>query len=234
MLTKKMLELLEFIHARQLRDGIPPSFDEMKDHLGLRSKSGIHRLITSMEERGYLRRLPHKARAIEIVKLPEALQAKGFAPRVIDGDMPDSGPETSSMPNEAIGIDSFGASDIPLMGRIAAGGPIEAVPQNDRISVPNSMMSRSGAHYALEIKGDSMIEIGINDGDVVVIREANTAENGDIVVAKIDDQDVTLKRYRRRGGTVALEPANAAYVVQTYPEDRVAIQGKLVGLIRSY
>lgn len=227
MLTKKMLELLEFIHARQSRDGVPPSFDEMKDHLGLRSKSGIHRLITSMEERGYLRRLPHKARAIEIVKLPETI-ANGL--NVIDGGMSDA----PAMPNDAMAVAAAGALNIPLQGKIAAGGPIEAVRQDEHITVPGAMLQRGGQHYALEIKGDSMIEAGINDGDVVVIRECQTAENGEIVVAKIDDQDVTLKRFRRRGSIIALEPANADYVVQTYPDDRVQVQGKLVGLIRTY
>ena len=231
MLTKKMLELLEFIHERQARDGVPPSFDEMKDHLGLRSKSGIHRLITSMEERGYLRRLPHKARAIEILRLPDALSSPGFVPRVIDGGGPSA---PGALPRDAIAVEATGAFDIPLQGRIAAGGPIEAVPQSDSVTVPGSMLGRGGNHYALEVKGDSMIDIGINDGDVVVIRECQTAENGDIVVAKIDDRDVTLKRFRRRGSIIALEPANATYVVQTYPEDRVQIQGKLVGLIRTY
>ncbi|WP_138470164.1 transcriptional repressor LexA [Poseidonocella sp. HB161398] len=227
MLTKKMLELLEFIHERQSHDGVPPSFDEMKDHLGLRSKSGIHRLITSMEERGYLRRLPHKARAIEILRLPDNLASPGFTPRVIEGSAREA-------PAGAMQVERGGAFDIPLQGRIAAGGPIEAVRQEEAVTVPGSMLSRGGNHYALEVQGDSMIDAGINDGDIVVIRETETADNGEIVVAKIDDQDVTLKRYRRRGRTIALEPANAAYVVQTYPEDRVQIQGKLVGLIRTY
>ncbi len=229
MLTKKMLELLEFIHERQSRDGVPPSFDEMKDHLGLRSKSGIHRLITSMEERGYLRRLPHKARAIEILRLPDNMAAPGFTPRVIEG----SG-GAAPMPPGAMQIERGGAWDIPLQGRIAAGGPIEAVRQDEAVTVPGSMLSRGGNHYALEVQGDSMIDVGINDGDIVVIRETSAAENGEIVVAKIDDESVTLKRYRRRGRTIALEPANASHVVQTYPEDRVQIQGKLVGLIRTY
>ncbi|MBE3639219.1 transcriptional repressor LexA [Mangrovicoccus algicola] len=228
MLTKKMLELLEFIHERQSRDGVPPSFDEMKDHLGLRSKSGIHRLITSMEERGYLRRLPHKARAIEILRLPDTLANPGFAPRVIEGS------RGGEAPAGAIAVDHGGAWDIPLQGRIAAGGPIEAVRQEESVTVPGSMLSRGGNHYALEVQGDSMIDIGINDGDIVVIREGSSAENGEIVVAKIDDETVTLKRYRRRGRTIALEPANAAHVVQTYSEDRVQIQGRLVGLIRTY
>lgn len=229
MLTKKMLELLEFIHESQTREGVPPSFDEMKDHLGLRSKSGIHRLITSMEERGYLRRLPHKARAIEIVKLPETLAGSGL--RVIEGSAP---PPQPAPPSEAMAVGSLGIAELPMLGRIAAGGPIEAVRQTEHVAVPGGMISRGGAHYALEIKGDSMIDAGINDGDVVVIRECQTAENGEIVVAKIDDQDVTLKRFRRRGGTIALEPANPDYIVQTYPENRVQIQGKLVGLIRTY
>ncbi len=171
---------------RQSRDGVPPSFDEMKDHLGLRSKSGIHRLITSMEERGYLRRLPHKARAIEIVRLPDGFSGGGFVPQVIDGDAPD---RPAGPPNGAMVVADGGAVDIPKLGRIAAGGPIEAVRQDDHVTVPGPMLSRGGQHYALEIKGDSMIEAGINDGDVVVIREAQTAENGEIVVASKDDGD---------------------------------------------
>ncbi|MEM8555369.1 MAG: transcriptional repressor LexA [Pseudomonadota bacterium] len=236
MLTKKMLELLEFIHERLTRDGVPPSFDEMKDHLGLRSKSGVHRLITSMEERGYIRRLPHKARALEIVKLPDTMVAPGGpALRLVDtGPARPGFAEPPAPPIGSMEVAPAGVAELPLLGRIAAGGPIEAVEQNAHVAVPGSMLSRGGSHYALEVHGDSMIDAGINDGDVVVIRECQTADNGEIVVAKVDDKDVTLKRFRQRGNTIALEPANAAHVVQTYTSDRVQIQGKLVGLIRTY
>ncbi len=227
MLTKKQLDLLTFIHKRVQKDGVPPSFDEMKEALDLRSKSGIHRLITALEERGFIRRLAHRARAIEIVKLPDAMDAGGFRPRVIEGD-------ARPAPREAMPVEAD-AFDLPLMGRIAAGTPIEAIAQvSNNISVPGSMISSSAHHYALEVKGDSMIEAGINDGDVVVIREQATAENGDIVVALIEDQEATLKRLRRRGGAIALEAANPAYETRVYREDQVRIQGRLVGLIRTY
>ncbi|MEO1239173.1 MAG: transcriptional repressor LexA [Pseudomonadota bacterium] len=226
MLTKKQLDLLEFIHKRVQRDGVPPSFDEMKDALDLRSKSGIHRLITALEERGFIRRLAHRARAIEIVKMPESI-AKGFVPKVIEGDRP-------GRPANAIPLSS-GVVDLPLMGRIAAGVPIEAISEKSNdVSVPSSMLSSQGHHYALEVKGDSMIDAGINDGDVVVIRETNTAENGDIVVALVEGHEATLKRFRRKGATIALEAANPAYETRLFQDDQVKVQGKLVGLIRSY
>ena len=226
MLTRKQLDLLEFIHKRLERDGVPPSFDEMKDALNLRSKSGIHRLITALEERGFIRRLAHRARAIEIVRMPESLQARGFQPIVIENDPPEPPPE--AMPVSAA------ASEVPVMGRIAAGVPIEAINDFTRnVAVPDTMLGQ-GRHYALEVKGDSMIEAGINDGDVVVIREQGTAETGDIVVALVDGQEATLKRFRRRGGAIALEPANAAYETRVLREDQVQVQGRLVGLIRSY
>ena len=252
MLTRKQLELLEFIQKRLARDGVPPSFDEMKDALDLRSKSGIHRLITALEERGFIRRLAHRARAIEIVKLPESLEraaaaraalevdraaapsreqtsAGGFAPRVIDGDRPD---ET---PRAALPIETVYALELPVMGRIAAGVPIEAISEvSHHIAVPGSMLSDRGEHYALEVKGDSMIEAGINDGDIVVIRETNTASNGDIVVALVEDHEATLKRFYRRGGMIALEAANVAYETRMLRDDQVKVQGRLVGLIRSY
>jgi repressor LexA len=228
MLTRKQRDLLAFIHRRVQRDGVPPSFDEMKDALDLRSKSGIHRLITALEERGFIRRLAHRARAIEIVRLPEDLAAPGFTPRVIDGDRPDMPPPEA----RAVAVD---ASSVPLMGRIAAGVPIEAIQDgSSHVAVPGQMLDRGGEHYALEVRGDSMIEAGINDGDVVVIREQRTAENGDIVVALVDGQEATLKRYRRAKGMIALEAANAAYETRMLPEDRVKVQGRLVGLIRSY
>jgi len=226
MLTKKQLELLEFIHKRVQRDGVPPSFDEMKDALDLRSKSGIHRLITALEERGFIRRLAHRARAIEIVKMPEAA-SKGFVPKVIEGDRPER-------PANAIPLDG-GVVDLPLMGRIAAGVPIEAISEkSDDVSVPASMLGAKGHHYALEVKGDSMIDAGINDGDVVVIRETQTAENGDIVVALVEGHEATLKRFRRKGATIALEAANPAYETRLFRDDQVKVQGRLVGLIRTY
>lgn len=241
MLTKKQLDLLDFIQTRLQRDGVPPSFDEMKEALDLRSKSGIHRLITALEERGFIRRLAHRARAIEIVKLPDALADKhrgrgaqaaqgGFAPRVIDGDRPDSPPPTRALP-----VQTIEAIELPMMGRIAAGVPIEAISHmSHSVTVPSSMLSGRGDHYALEVRGDSMIEAGINDGDVVVIRETSVADNGDIVVALVEDQEATLKRFLRRGDTIALEAANPAYETRVYPDHMVKVQGRLVGLIRTY
>ena len=228
MLTKKQLDLLEFIHKRVQRDGVPPSFDEMKEALDLRSKSGIHRLITALEERGFIRRLAHRARALEILKLPDSMQSKpGFAPRVIDGDRPDSKPAAARQIENA-------SVDLPVMGRIAAGTPIAAISEvSHNIAVPQSMLGQ-GSHYALEVRGDSMIEAGINDGDVVVIRETQNASNGDIVVALVEDQEATLKRFRQNGSTIALEPANAAMSPQVYRDDQVKVQGRLVGLIRTY
>ena len=228
MLTHKQLELLDFIKTRTERDGVPPSFDEMKDALSLRSKSGIHRLITALEERGFIRRLAHRARALEIIKLPEAMMRPGFSPTVIEGSRADP-------PRGALPIEAVYALEIPVMGRIAAGVPIEAISEvSHHVAVPGSMLSGSGQHYALEVKGDSMIEAGINDGDIVVIREQTTAENGDIVVALIADSEATLKRFRRRGGMIALEAANPAYETRVYPDHQVKVQGRLVGLIRSY
>jgi len=228
MLTRKQLELLDFIQKRVARDGVPPSFDEMKEALDLRSKSGIHRLITALEERGFIRRLAHRARAIEIVKLPEAMEKPGFTPRVIDGDRPEQ-------PRGAMAVSEVHALELPVMGRIAAGVPIEAISEvSHHVAVPGSMLSGRGQHYALEVKGDSMIEAGINDGDIVVIREQTTADNGDIVVALVEGHEATLKRFRRRGGMIALEAANPAYETRVLPEDQVKVQGRLVGLIRSY
>jgi repressor LexA len=228
MLTKKQLDLLEFIHKRVQRDGVPPSFDEMKEALDLRSKSGIHRLITALEERGFIRRLAHRARALEILKLPDTMQTQsGFSPRVIDGDRPDA------IPPAAREIENV-AIELPVMGRIAAGTPIAAISEvSHNVAVPHSMLGQ-GEHYALEVKGDSMIEAGINDGDIVVIRETKKADNGDIVVALVEDQEATLKRFRQTGGTIALEPANAALTTQVYRDDQVKVQGRLVGLIRTY
>lgn len=232
MLTRKQIQLLEFIQARMARDGVPPSFDEMKVALDLRSKSGIHRLVTALEERGFIRRLPHRARALEIVRLPDSLsKGTGFQPRIIDGSVPD---RPAPLPRGAMEI-AVSAVELPVMGRIAAGVPIEAISEvSHHIAVPSSMLAGKDHHYALEVKGDSMIEAGINDGDVVVIREQDTAENGDIVVALVEGFEATLKRYRRKGGMIALEAANPAYETRVLPEEKVRVQGRLVGLIRSY
>lgn len=232
MLTKKQLDLLEFIQKRVKRDGVPPSFDEMKEALGLRSKSGIHRLITALEERGYIHRLAHRARALEVVRLPESLggPANGFAPRVIDGDRNNIPQPASAMP-----VSEAQAMDIPVMGRIAAGVPISAISEvSHSVAVPSQMLAAQGNHYALEVKGDSMIEAGINDGDVVVIRETSSADNGDIVVALVENNEATLKRYMRRGDTIALEAANSAYETRVFPVGQIKVQGRLVGLIRTY
>ena len=228
MLTRKQLELLDFIQKRMDRDGVPPSFDEMKEALDLRSKSGIHRLITALEERGFIRRLAHRARAIEIVKVPEAMSKPGFTPKVIQGDRTDP-------PKGALPVEASSVLELPVMGRIAAGVPIEAISEvSHHVAVPGSMVSGRGNHYALEVKGDSMIEAGINDGDIVVIREQTTADNGDIVVALVEGHEATLKRFRRRGNMIALEAANPAYETRVLPEGQVKVQGRLVGLIRSY
>ena len=227
MLTRKQLDLLTFIHKNLQKDGVPPSFDEMKEALDLRSKSGIHRLITALEERGFIRRLAHRARAIEIIKLPDTMENSGFSPKLIKGGI-------SERPARALPIDSA-VMELPVMGRIAAGTPIAAISEvSHNISVPSSMLASSGRHYALEVKGDSMIEAGINSGDIVVIREQPSADNGDIVVALIEDEEATLKRLRRRGSAIALEAANSNYETRVYREDQVRIQGKLVGLIRTY
>jgi len=231
MLTKKQLQLLDFINKRVQRDGVPPSFDEMKEALDLRSKSGIHRLITALEERGFIRRLAHRARAIEIVKLPDAMQSPGFQPRVIEGRRP----APPAIPPGAMAVDAVHAMELPVMGRIAAGTPIEAISEvSHHVAVPGQMLSSGSSHYALEVKGDSMIEAGINDGDIVVIRETSTAQNGDIVVALVEGHEATLKRFRRRGNAIALEAANPAYETRVLPEEKVRVQGRLVGLIRTY
>ncbi|SHI67822.1 transcriptional repressor LexA [Wenxinia saemankumensis] len=230
MLTKKQLDLLDFIHKRVQRDGVPPSFDEMKDALDLRSKSGIHRLITALEERGFIRRLAHRARALEIVRLPDSLAGRtgGFTPRVVDGDRPDAPPPRQARPV------TVEAVELDVMGRIAAGVPIAAIAEvSSRVAVPASMVGR-GSHYALEVRGDSMIEAGINDGDVVVIRETSAVDDGDIVVAVVQGEEATLKRLRRSGTSVALEAANPAYPTRTFSAADVEVRGRLVGLIRSY
>jgi repressor LexA len=227
MLTRKQYDLLHFIHKRLQRDGVPPSFDEMKDALDLRSKSGIHRLITALEERGFIRRLPHRARAIEIVRLPESRDGGGFHPALVEGSRPEQAP--AARPVEAASL------ELPVMGRIAAGTPIEAIQHvSHNVAVPAAMLASVGRHYALEVKGDSMINAGINSGDVVVIQEQATAQNGDIVVALIEGEEATLKTFRRRGTTIALEAANPAYETRLYQDHQVRVQGKLVGLIRTY
>jgi len=226
MLTRKQLELLELIDTCMKRDGVPPSFDEMKDALNLRSKSGIHRLITALEERGFIRRLAHRARAIEVLRMPENVEPR-VVPRVIEG-----GAQGRAAP---AGGRVVHAMELPVMGRIAAGTPIEAISEvSHMMAVPGAMLSGQGQHYALEVRGDSMIEAGINDGDIVVIREQTTADNGDIVVALVEGQEATLKRFRRMRGMIALEAANAAYETRILRDDQVQVQGRLVGLIRSY
>ncbi len=238
MLTRKQHELLLFIHERLKETGIPPSFDEMKEALDLASKSGIHRLITALEERGFIRRLPNRARALEVLRMPDSIApglnaARRFSPSVIEGSLgktppPSRVPAASNDDEEASGI------SVPVMGRIAAGVPIDAIQhQTHSISVPPDMLS-GGEHYALEVKGDSMIEAGIFDGDTVVIRNAQTANPGDIVVALVDDEEATLKRFRRKGASIALEAANPAYETRIFGPDRVKVQGRLVGLIRRY
>ena len=228
MLTRKQIDLLKLIHERMEREGVAPSFDEMKDALDLRSKSGIHRLITALEERGFIRRLPHKARAIEVLKLPDALNRNEM--RVIDGGVTEKpAPPRAAMPVEAAAL------SLPVMGRIAAGTPIEAISEVvSDIAVPGNMLRGRANHYALEVQGDSMIDLGINDGDIVVIREQDTADNGDIVVALVDGYEATLKRFRRQNGMIALEAANPAYETRLLRDDQVQVQGRLVGLIRSY
>ena len=238
MLTRKQYELLRFINERLKEAGVPPSFDEMKDALDLRSKSGIHRLITALEERGFIRRLPNRARAIEVIKLPELSGngngngRRGFTPSVIEGTL---GKVRSTSNNNAMNEDDGNHPvAVPVMGRIAAGTPIEALQtRSHTISVPPDMLG-SGEHYALEVRGDSMVDAGILDGDMALIQRNETAETGDIVVALIDEEVATLKRFRRRGASIALEPANTSYEVRILPPNRVKIQGKLIGLYRKY
>jgi repressor LexA len=235
MLTRKQSELLRFIHERLKETGVPPSFDEMKEALDLRSKSGIHRLILALEERGFIRRLPNRARALEVLRLPEsatpsAARGAKFSPSVIEGNL--GRVRAVTAPSEENGDRNVVA--IPVMGRIAAGTPITALQNRSHtISLPPEMLS-PGEHYALEVRGDSMIEAGIFESDTVIIRKQETAETGDIVVALIDDEEATLKRLRRRGASIALEAANPAYETRIFGPDRVRIQGKLVSLIRKY
>jgi repressor LexA len=263
MLTRKQHELLLFINERLKASGISPSFDEMKEALDLKSKSGIHRLITALEERGFIRRLAHRARALEVLKLPETSAAtrnvhhgnedstspRGFSPNVIPGNFRraltgdhstltnDASQDRASTASSPGGAGSPGAAEavsLPLYGRIAAGTPIEAFPDyTNTVTVPPSMLG-NGEHYALEVAGDSMIDAGILDGDTAIIQRCDTAENGSIVVALIEDQEVTLKRIRKRKHAIALEPANSLYETRIFGPDQVTVQGKLVGLLRTY
>jgi repressor LexA len=245
MLTTKQKELLVFIHVRLQETGVPPSFEEMKEALDLQSKSGVHRLIMALEERGFIRRLPHRARAIEVIKLPDAMHAahgglggrghggegaparSGFNPGVIEG----SGRRPAQL--APANLSSHPAS-VPLMGRIAAGVPISAIQNHTQdITVPPNLVG-SGEHFALEVKGDSMIDAGINEGDIVIVRRCETAENGDIVVALVDKEEATLKRLRKKGASIALEAANPNYETRIFGPDQVDIQGRLVGLIRKF
>lgn len=239
MLTHKQYELLLFIHNRLKETGIPPSYDEMKEALDLASKSGIHRLITALEERGFIRRLPNRARALEVLKLPETMlqslnSPRKFLPNVIEGTK--NKPLKNISQKEVASGESGQAANVnvPVMGRIAAGVPISAIQnQTNMLSLPPDMIG-SGEHYALEVRGDSMINAGIFDGDTVIIKRGDTANPGEIIVALVDDEEATLKRYRRRGASIALEAANPAYETRIFGPNRIKIQGKLVGLIRRY
>jgi repressor LexA len=221
MLTAKQKELLLYIHERIKETGVSPSFDEMKEALDLASKSGIHRLITALEERGFLRRLPHRARALEVLKLP-------------DSAAPSAPPKGRGAFRPSVVSEGRSNGGVPILGQIAAGVPIEAL-QNEigRVAAPPDMLG-SGEHFALEVKGDSMIQAGILDGDVVILKRTETADSGDIVVALIDSEEATLKRLRKRGNSIALEAANPAYETRIFGPDRVRIQGKLVAMIRRY
>lgn len=270
MLTRKQHELLTFIHERMRESGVPPSFDEMKDALDLKSKSGIHRLITALEERGFIRRLPYRARALEILRMPEALQRPlggagsaagasrgGFSPSVVEGGKGEGGKgadgkgagrkgrdrddvrqgglaDDADIPNPLADEDYERAVNIPVMGRIAAGTPISAIQNPMHTIAVSPDFITGGEHYALEVRGDSMIEAGILDGDIVVIRRQDVANTGDIIVALIDAEEATLKRFRRRGSSIALEAANPAYETRVLGPDRVQIQGRLVSLVRRY
>lgn len=245
MLTRKQYELLMFIHERVRETGIPPSFDEMKEALDLKSKSGIHRLITALEERGFLRRMEKRARALEVLKLPDnmaetlrpattrsqAQRSVHHAGRRADIRMADT---RAPAPRRGYGDGGEAAINVPLVGRIAAGTPIEALQNKTAdVPVPGGMIGK-GSHYALEVTGDSMINAGILDGDTVIIQESDSANTGEIVVALVDNEEATLKRLRRRGDSIALEAANPAYETRLYGADRVKVQGRLVGLIRRY
>ena len=231
MLTRKQHELLRFIHERLRESGVPPSFDEMKDALDLKSKSGIHRLITALEERGFIRRLPNRARALEVLRLPENTGGNGrrFTPSVVEGGL-----GRAKAPAPAPAEEKSRDQSIPVMGRIAAGTPISAIQNKSHSITLSPDFLAQGEHYALEVRGDSMVEAGILDGDLVVIRRQDNANTGDIVVALIDDEEATLKRFRRRGSSIAIEAANPSYETRVLGPDRVKIQGKLVSLVRRY
>jgi repressor LexA len=223
MLTKKQKNLLLYINKKIRSTGISPSYEEMKNSLNLKSKSGIHRLISALEERGFVKRLAHKARALEVVKLPENASANDifntFTPSIIKGGL-DKSPST--------------ASEISILGNIAAGTPIEAIQQEvDRVTLPEDLQN-NGEHYGLKVKGDSMIEAGINDGDTVIVKKTTNIESGQIAVVLIDDQEATLKRIRKKGNTIALEAANKNYGTKIYAAHRIKIQGKLVSLYRNF
>jgi repressor LexA len=225
---------LLFINERLKEEGVPPSFEEMKGALNLQSKSGVHRLIVALEERGFLKRMPNRARALEVLKLPDShtpsLVKKGFTPNVIEGSLGRASKSQPSANNDG----GSRATSIPMMGRIAAGVPISAIQDHTaNIMVPPEMLG-GGEHFALEVKGDSMIDAGIFEGDTVVIRKGDSANNGDIIVALVDDEEATLKRLRRKGVSVALEAANPAYETRIFGTDRVKVQGRLVGLLRKY
>ncbi len=232
MLTQRQHQLLQFIQGYMDKHGVPPSFDEMRDALRLKSKSGIHRLITGLEERGYIHRLPYRARALEVTRLPTNWRREGAASEA------DAGPTNvvqgrfGARPEPV--LEEASALSLPLYGRIAAGTPIEALRDHTtQVTVPPHLLG-SGDHYALEVVGDSMVEAGIQDGDIVVIERRDAAENGDIVVALIDDTEVTLKRMRCKGGTIALEAANPQYETRIFGANRVKVQGRLIGLMRRY
>src|ERR1700676_4554393 len=234
MLTKKQSELLRFIHERLQEAGVPPSFDEMKEALDLRSKSGIHRLILALEERNLIRRLPNRARAIEVLRLPESAtvaspRSQKFSPSVIEGNLGRVRP-----PGASARSDEDRSVAVPMMGRIAAGTPISAIQtRTHTISMPPEFLG-GGEHFALEVRGDSMIEAGIFEDDTVIIRRPDVAETGDIIVALIDDEEATLKGLRKRGASIALEAANPAYETRIFGPDRIRIQGKLVNPVRKY
>lgn len=240
MLTRKQHELLMFIHERMKESGVPPSFDEMKEALDLKSKSGIHRLVTALEERGFIRRLPNRARALEVIKLPDAHNPSlggrraRFEPEVIEGNLGKVAAPPPRTTTSSAEDDYQRPVSVPVMGRIAAGVPIEAIQTHSHtVMVPPEMLG-GGEHFALEVRGDSMVEAGIFDGDTVVIHKQDTATNGEIVVALVDEEEATLKRLRKKGNSVALEAANPAYETRIFGPDRVKVQGRLVGLLRKY
>lgn len=230
MLTRKQHELICFIEDRLNATGISPSFEEMKEALGLKSKSGVHRLISALEERGFLKRLPNRARALEVTRAPERGDEVGDGTAVVSNVTPITAARSANTPVPAVANDVI---DLPLHGRIAAGVPIEAFEDHATLPVPAALLG-SGEHFALEVSGDSMIEAGILDGDFALIRKADTAREGDIVVALVDGQDATLKYFHRDGRSIRLEPANTAYQAQVYGSDRVLVQGKLAGILRRY